>query len=104
MWALISYNNYQTFVLSLVFIIRDLIFGKNHYSLGSGTLSLINVEKADDKLQQVTLNRGDVYRLSTGTVFYLQNNVDKSYKSYAYRPQKLQIYAIFPGSEYNLHV
>ncbi|KAI7728770.1 hypothetical protein M8C21_028699, partial [Ambrosia artemisiifolia] len=65
---------------------------------GSGTLSWINVEKDDDKLQQVVLKHGDIFRLSTQTVFYLQNNVE----AYQYQPQNLQIYAIFPGSEVQL--
>ncbi|KAK9061988.1 hypothetical protein SSX86_019172 [Deinandra increscens subsp. villosa] len=94
---------------------------------GSGTLSWMNVEEDDDKRHdQVMLRRGDIYRLTTGTVFYLQNNLN--YSSYEYYqlsitrvrtpnttykqnsiyflhqlPQKLQIHAIFPGSEVHLH-
>ncbi|KAL8246923.1 hypothetical protein R6Q59_008139 [Mikania micrantha] len=71
-----------------------------YVNTGSGTLSWINVKKDDDKLQQVRLKRGDIYRLSAETVFYIQNNVESS----AYQPQKLQIYAIFPGSEVELHI
>ncbi|KAK1410405.1 hypothetical protein QVD17_36942 [Tagetes erecta] len=90
-------NMYPASLLLPVYLNSQMLLYVNS---GSGTLSWINVEKNDDKLQQVTLKRGDVFRLSTETVFYLQNNVDKSY---AYQPQNLQIYAIFPGSEYKLH-
>ncbi|XP_076897846.1 vicilin-like seed storage protein At2g18540 [Bidens hawaiensis] len=64
---------------------------------GNGTLSWVNAEK-DDKLQQVNLKQGDVYGLSSNTVFYIENNVE----SFQYQPQNLQIYAIFPGSEVEL--
>ncbi|MFS8010627.1 putative rmlC-like cupin domain superfamily, rmlC-like jelly roll protein [Helianthus anomalus] len=67
---------------------------------GNGTLSWINVKADDDgKLQQVVLKRGDIFRLTSETVFYLQNNV---VEPYGYHPQNLQIYAIFPGSEVEL--
>ncbi|MFS8010625.1 putative rmlC-like cupin domain superfamily, rmlC-like jelly roll protein [Helianthus anomalus] len=66
----------------------------------NGTLSWINVKADDDdKLQQVVLKRGDIFRLTSETVFYLQNNADEAY---GYHPQNLQIYAIFPGSEVEL--
>ncbi|KAJ0468408.1 putative rmlC-like cupin domain superfamily, rmlC-like jelly roll protein [Helianthus annuus] len=67
---------------------------------GNGTLSWINVKADDDdKLQQVVLKRGDIFRLTSETVFYLQNNVDETY---GYHLQNLQIYAIFPASEVEL--
>ncbi|KAJ0703456.1 putative rmlC-like cupin domain superfamily, rmlC-like jelly roll protein [Helianthus annuus] len=69
---------------------------------GNGTLSWINVKADDDdKLQQVVLKRGDIFRLTSETVFYLQNNVDEAY---GYHLQNLQIYAIFPASEVELQV
>ncbi|KAJ0840176.1 putative rmlC-like cupin domain superfamily, rmlC-like jelly roll protein [Helianthus annuus] len=67
---------------------------------GNGTLSWINVKADDDdKLQQVVLKRGDIFRLTSETVFYLQNNVDEAH---GYHLQNLQIYAIFPASEVEL--
>ncbi|KAJ0853551.1 putative rmlC-like cupin domain superfamily, rmlC-like jelly roll protein [Helianthus annuus] len=69
---------------------------------GNGTLSWINVKADDDdKLQQVVLKRGDIFRLTSETVFYLQNNVDEAH---GYHLQNLQIYAIFPASEVELQV
>ncbi|XP_023754538.1 vicilin-like seed storage protein At2g18540 [Lactuca sativa] len=60
---------------------------------GSGSLSWMDVNKDDDKLQQVNLKTGDVYRLQPETVFYLENNlVDND-------GQELQIYAIFSDSD-----
>lgn len=53
----------------------------------------MDVNKDDDKLQQVNLKTGDVYRLQPETVFYLENNlVDND-------GQELQIYAIFSDSD-----
>ncbi|KAI3722781.1 hypothetical protein L2E82_33866 [Cichorium intybus] len=60
---------------------------------GSGTLSWMDVNKDDDKVWQVNLQSGDVYRLQPETIFYLENNLVADY------PQKLQIYAIFSDSE-----
>lgn len=68
-------------------------------ALGNGTLSWMNMEK--ENLQKVMLHKGDVFRLSSQTVFYIQNNV---VQSYGYQAEKLQIYAIFPGSEVALQV
>ncbi|KAJ0556897.1 putative rmlC-like cupin domain superfamily, rmlC-like jelly roll protein [Helianthus annuus] len=77
-----------------VYLHSDMLFYVNS---GNGSLSWMNVEK--DKLQQMVLHRGDVFRLSSETVFYIQNNV---VQSYGYQPKKLEIYAIFPGSEVDL--
>ncbi|MFS7954819.1 putative rmlC-like cupin domain superfamily, rmlC-like jelly roll protein [Helianthus anomalus] len=77
-----------------VYLHSDMLFYVNS---GNGSLSWMNVEK--DKLQQMVLHKGDVFRLSSKTVFYIQNNV---VQSYGYQPQKLEIYAIFPGSVVDL--
>ncbi|KAL7614802.1 hypothetical protein Lser_V15G07285 [Lactuca serriola] len=60
---------------------------------GSGTLNWMNVEEDDDKLRTVKLQKGDIYRLTPQTVFYLQNDIH--YQD----PQKLEIYAIFSASD-----
>ncbi|KAJ9540804.1 hypothetical protein OSB04_027310 [Centaurea solstitialis] len=80
-----------------VYLKSEMVFYVNS---GNGTLSWIDVEKYDDKLQQVKLQMGDIYRLTPGTVFYLQNDAkDNSNHHFPFLPpQKLQIYAIFSDS------
>lgn len=53
---------------------------------GSGTLSY----QADKKIKNVGLRRGDVFRLESGTVFFLQSDLDTE----AGR-ERLRIHAIF---------
>ncbi|KAI3747764.1 hypothetical protein L6452_10405 [Arctium lappa] len=79
-----------------VYLKSEMLF---YVSSGSGTLSWINVEKYDDKLQQVQLQMGDIYRLAPGTIFYLQNNIIHSNHHLPFHfQQKLQIHAIFSDS------
>ncbi|XP_071694919.1 vicilin-like seed storage protein At4g36700 [Rutidosis leptorrhynchoides] len=67
----------------------DMVF---YVDSGSGTLSWIDVEKDDDKLKQVELHTGDVYRLPTGSFFYLQSSLESDRR-------KLRINAIFSDSK-----
>ncbi|KAK1415559.1 hypothetical protein QVD17_31342 [Tagetes erecta] len=59
---------------------------------GSGTLSWVDLEKDSDKLRQVELRTGDVYRLPTGSFFYFQSNLDSDRR-------KFRINAIFSDSK-----
>ncbi|CAI9265014.1 unnamed protein product [Lactuca saligna] len=67
----------------------DMVF---YVDSGSGTLNWVDLENDDDKLRQVELQAGDVYRLSTGSFFYLQSNLDPDRR-------KLRINAIFSDSK-----
>ncbi|KAL4568923.1 hypothetical protein LXL04_024543 [Taraxacum kok-saghyz] len=67
----------------------DMVF---YVDSGSGTLYWVDLEKDDDKLRQVELQAGDVYRLPTGSFFYLQSNLDPDRR-------KLRINAIFSDSK-----
>ncbi|XP_076887838.1 vicilin-like seed storage protein At4g36700 [Bidens hawaiensis] len=78
-----------------VYLHSEMVF---YVDSGNGTLSWMNAEK--DKVQQVLLHRGDIFRLTSETIFYIENNV----QSGGYRFQNLQIYAIFPGSEVDLQI
>ncbi|XP_076910891.1 vicilin-like seed storage protein At2g18540 [Bidens hawaiensis] len=78
-----------------VYLHSEMVF---YVDSGYGTLSWMNAEK--DKVQQVLLHKGDIFRLTSETVFYIENNV----QSGGYRFQNLQIYAIFPGSEVDLQI
>lgn len=51
----------------------------------------------DDKSQGIRIQRGDVYRLKPGTIFYMQSSLDDERR-------KLRIYAIFANSEGDLRV
>ncbi|KAK9076855.1 hypothetical protein SSX86_005189 [Deinandra increscens subsp. villosa] len=66
----------------------DMVFYVNS---GSGTLSWVDLEEDNDKLKQVELRTGDVYRLRTGSFFYLQSNLDSDRR-------KFRINAIFSDS------
>ncbi|XP_057969521.1 vicilin-like seed storage protein At2g18540 [Malania oleifera] len=54
---------------------------------GCGTLSWLD----EDKMRQVSLHQGDVYRLRSGTVFFLESNLEPE-------RERLQIYALFASS------
>ncbi|KVI02751.1 Cupin 1 [Cynara cardunculus var. scolymus] len=64
---------------------------------GNGTLSWTGVEQDYGELRQVNLQAGDVYRLRSGSFFYLQNNLE-------FDRQKLRINAIFSDSKEELLV
>ncbi|KAL3525414.1 hypothetical protein ACH5RR_013786 [Cinchona calisaya] len=64
-----------------VMLHQDMVF---YVHTGSGKLSY----KDEHKRENVTLERGDVYRLESGTVFFIQSDLDPT-------RQKLRIYAIF---------
>ncbi|KAI3502904.1 hypothetical protein L1887_31292 [Cichorium endivia] len=66
----------------------DMVF---YVDSGSGTLNWVDLENDDDKLRQVELQAGDVYRLRTGSFFYLQSNLESDRR-------KLRINAIFSDS------
>ncbi|KAI3699430.1 hypothetical protein L2E82_43740 [Cichorium intybus] len=66
----------------------DMVF---YVDTGSGTLNWVDLENDDDKLRQVELQAGDVYRLRTGSFFYLQSNLESDRR-------KLRINAIFSDS------
>ncbi|KAL8265128.1 hypothetical protein R6Q59_023258 [Mikania micrantha] len=68
----------------------DMVFYVNS---GSGTLSWVDLEKDNDKLRQVELRTGDVYRLPTGSFFYLQSNLESDRR-------KFRINAIFSDSKH----
>lgn len=61
-------------------------------------MSWMDVNQDDDKLLEIELQKGDIYRLQPQSVFYFQNNLHSDY------PQKLQIYAIFSDSVNELQV
>nr|XP_043639109.1 vicilin-like seed storage protein At2g18540 [Erigeron canadensis] len=67
----------------------DMVF---YVDSGNGTLSWVDLEKDEDKLKQVDLKAGDVYRLRTGSFFYLQSNLESDRR-------KLRINAIFSDSK-----
>lgn len=60
---------------------------------GSGRLSWVY----EDEMRRVNLQQGDVYRLPTGSVFFLQSNLEQE-------RQKLRIYSLFTNSIQDLHV
>ncbi|KAL8226282.1 hypothetical protein R6Q59_000170 [Mikania micrantha] len=70
----------------------DMVFYVNS---GSGTLSWVDLEKDNDKLRQVELRTGDVYRLPTGSFFYLQSNLESDRR-------KFRINAIFSDSKHEI--
>ncbi|KAI3665502.1 hypothetical protein L6452_44129 [Arctium lappa] len=70
----------------------DMVF---YVDSGNGTLSWTNLDGDGDKLRRVNLQAGDVYRLRTGDVFYLQSNLE-------YDRRKLRINAIFSDSREEL--
>nr|XP_043633479.1 vicilin-like seed storage protein At2g18540 [Erigeron canadensis] len=67
-----------------------------YVNAGNGTLSWIDVGKDDHELQEITLQKGDIFRLQPQTVFYIQNTLKSE------DPKKLQIYAVFSDSESEL--
>ncbi|PWA48133.1 rmlC-like jelly roll fold protein [Artemisia annua] len=66
----------------------DMVF---YVQSGNGTLSWVDLRKDDDKLRQVDLRTGDVYRLTTGSFFYIQSSLESDRR-------KLRINAIFSDS------
>lgn len=56
-----------------------------------------NKHKDKDKNQGIRIQRGDVYRLKPGTIFYMQSSLDDERR-------KLRIYAIFANSVGDLRV
>ncbi|KAI8542377.1 hypothetical protein RHMOL_Rhmol08G0134100 [Rhododendron molle] len=72
-----------------VLLHRDMVF---YVHTGSGRLSWID----EDEMRRVNLQRGDVYRLPTGSVFFLQSNLEQE-------RQKLRIYSLFTNSIQDLH-
>ncbi|KAH7851891.1 hypothetical protein Vadar_017951 [Vaccinium darrowii] len=72
-----------------VLLHRDMVF---YVHTGSGRLSWVN----EDEMRRVDLQRGDVYRLPTGTVFFVQSNLEQE-------RQKLRIYSIFTNSIQDMH-
>lgn len=56
-----------------------------------------NKHKDKDKSQGIRIQKGDVYRLKPGTVFYMQSSLDNERR-------KLRIYAIFASSVGDLSV
>uniref|UniRef100_A0A251V813 Putative rmlC-like jelly roll fold protein n=1 Tax=Helianthus annuus TaxID=4232 RepID=A0A251V813_HELAN len=63
----------------------DMVFYVNS---GNGTLSWVDLGKEKGKLRQVELRTGDVYRLPTGSFFYMQSNLESDRR-------KFRINAIF---------
>ncbi|XP_058228586.1 vicilin-like seed storage protein At2g18540 [Rhododendron vialii] len=72
-----------------VLLHRDMVF---YVHTGSGRLSWVD----EDEMRRVNLQRGDVYRLPTGSVFFLQSNLEQE-------RQKLRIYSLFTNSIQDLH-
>ncbi|KAJ0934681.1 putative rmlC-like cupin domain superfamily, rmlC-like jelly roll protein [Helianthus annuus] len=66
----------------------DMVFYVNS---GNGTLSWVDLGKEKGKLRQVELRTGDVYRLPTGSFFYMQSNLESDRR-------KFRINAIFSDS------
>lgn len=60
--------------------------------VGSGVLNWIDEEKE----RTLELRRGDVFRLRSGTVFYLHSNLESERDEF---PEKLRVYAIFNVGE-----
>ncbi|KAM1810452.1 hypothetical protein ACFX12_027205 [Malus domestica] len=67
-----------------VLLHADMIF---YVNTGSGRLSWTD----DDKIRRVDIKRGDVYRLTPGSVFFVQSNLETE-------RQKLRINAIFTSN------
>lgn len=63
--------------------------------VGNGTL----VWADSDDIVKVDLQRGDVYRLETGSVFYLQSKSNSEAEE-----EKLRIHAVFTNTEEGLYV
>ncbi|KAF5958162.1 hypothetical protein HYC85_005387 [Camellia sinensis] len=75
-----------------VLLHADMVF---YVHSGGGRLSWVD----EDEMRRVNLQRGDVYRMQHGTVFFVQSNLELE-------RQKLRIYAIFtnPIDEPNMRV
>ncbi|KAE9466951.1 hypothetical protein C3L33_01148, partial [Rhododendron williamsianum] len=71
-----------------------IILGRCVCRLGAGSGRLSWVE--EDEMRHVNLQRGDVYRLPMGSVFFLQSNLEQE-------RQKLRIYSLFTNSIQDLH-
>ncbi|CAL5371177.1 unnamed protein product [Camellia sinensis] len=72
-----------------VLLHADMVF---YVHSGGGRLSWVD----EDEMRRVNLQRGDVYRMQHGTVFFVQSNLEPE-------RQKLRIYAIFTNSIDDLH-
>ncbi|KAF7135198.1 hypothetical protein RHSIM_Rhsim08G0112800 [Rhododendron simsii] len=72
-----------------VLLHRDMVF---YVHTGSGRLSWVD----EGEMRRVNLQQGDVYRLPTGSVFFLQSNLEQE-------RQKLRIYSLFTNSIQDLH-
>ncbi|KAJ0592234.1 putative rmlC-like cupin domain superfamily, rmlC-like jelly roll protein [Helianthus annuus] len=72
----------------------DMVFYVNS---GNGTLSWVDLGKEKGKLRQVELRTGDVYRLPTGSFFYMQSNLESDRR-------KFRINAIFSDSREEIRV
>ncbi|XP_059640929.1 vicilin-like seed storage protein At2g18540 [Cornus florida] len=72
-----------------VILHADMVF---YVHSGSGRLSWA----AEDEMRRVRLRQGDVYRLTPGTVFFVQSNLEPE-------RQKLRINALFANSDDDLH-
>ncbi|XP_076926964.1 uncharacterized protein LOC143590339 [Bidens hawaiensis] len=77
-----------------VLLHSDMVFYVNS---GSGTLNWVDLQKDKKKLRQVDLRTGDVYRLRTGSFFYLQSNLESERR-------KFRITAIFSDSKEEIRV
>ncbi|KAK9113162.1 hypothetical protein Scep_020681 [Stephania cephalantha] len=67
-----------------VILHADMIF---YVHSGSGSLNWVG----EEKMNEIKVERGDVYRLHTGSVFYLQSSLEST-------REKLRIHAIFTNS------